>query len=382
MSEQPTKSKRLFDEPEDGHDLFAVVSRGDARLGEVLAETRAIHGLELAEISRHLLIREEYLAAIEKSDFDRLPGPTYAVGFVRSYADFLGLDGVAAVKLFKREREGVEAQATLSFPEPVAESRIPRGAILFVSIVLVIVAYGAWYYLSSRDMSLGDLVPQVPPAMDGAAPSTSSGADSPGAGSAPASGSTADSVAPGEAEPLTPPSGTDAGTPAAAATPEPAATPVPSPGAAPAASAASPPVVAPPTATPPTASSEPPMPDASAPPRPSLVPEPSLTPETASPASGPQSARARPAIEIRAKADSWVQIRGTDGRVVVMRIFRAGDSFKVPDEDGLTLMTGNAGGIEIAVDGTVVPAIGSFGAVRRNVALDPERLRAGTATAR
>jgi len=65
-----------------------------------------------------------------------------------------------------------------------------------------------------------------------------------------------------------------------------------------------------------------------------------------------------------------------------MRIFRAGDSFKVPDEDGLTLMTGNAGGIEIAVGGTVVPAIGPFGAVRRDVALDPGRLRAGAATAR
>jgi cytoskeleton protein RodZ len=77
-----------------------------------------------------------------------------------------------------------------------------------------------------------------------------------------------------------------------------------------------------------------------------------------------------------------VQIRGPDGRVVVMRIFRAGDSFRVPDEDGLTLMTGNAGGIEIVVDGTVVPAIGPFGAVRRNVALDPERLRAGSSTAR
>jgi cytoskeleton protein RodZ len=65
-----------------------------------------------------------------------------------------------------------------------------------------------------------------------------------------------------------------------------------------------------------------------------------------------------------------------------MRIFRAGDSFRVPDEEGLTLMTGNAGAIEIMVDGAGVPAIGPFGAVRRDVALDPERLRAGTAVAR
>jgi cytoskeleton protein RodZ len=130
------------------------------------------------------------------------------------------------------------------------------------------------------------------------------------------------------------------------------------------------------------------MPDAAAPPNsssvlvPSLPPEPSPTPETSSPSGGNQTAAVRTAVEIRAKADSWVQIRGPGGRVVVMRIFRAGDSFRVPDEEGLTLMTGNAGAIEITVDGAAVPAIGPFGAVRRDVALDPERLRAGTAVAR
>jgi cytoskeleton protein RodZ len=42
-------------------------------------------------------------------------------------------------------------------------------------------------------------------------------------------------------------------------------------------------------------------------------------------------------------------------------------------------MTGNAGALEITVDGQVVPAIGPLGAVKRNVALDTERLKAGTA---
>jgi cytoskeleton protein RodZ len=65
-----------------------------------------------------------------------------------------------------------------------------------------------------------------------------------------------------------------------------------------------------------------------------------------------------------------------------MRIFRSGDTFKVPDEKGLTLMTGNAGAIEILVDGTAVPPVGPVGAVRRNVVLDAERLKAGTAVAR
>jgi cytoskeleton protein RodZ len=379
MSDQPTKSKHLFDEPDDGNDVFAAVSRGDARLGEVLAEMRTAHGLELADVSRNLLIREQYLAAIERGDLGKLPGPTYAIGFVRSYADFLGLDGEAAVKLFKNEREGAEAHATLNFPEPVAESRIPRGAVLFVSIILVIIAYGGWYYLSSRDTSLGDLVPQAPQTMNGTAPLAPGAAAPPDTGSAP--GSAADSAAPSGAKPQSPPSGT------AAAAPDATAGPAPARETAPPAATAAPPAASRPTAAPP-ASSEPPMPDASAPPNsssglvPSLPPEPSPTPETSSPSGDNQAAAVRTAVEIRAKADSWVQIRGPGGRVVVMRIFRAGDSFRVPDEEGLTLMTGNAGAIEITVDGAAVPAIGPFGAVRRDVALDPERLRAGTAVAR
>ena len=107
------------------------------------------------------------------------------------------------------------------------------------------------------------------------------------------------------------------------------------------------------------------------------TPEPEAQP---APVTAPaQTASAPAAIEIRAKADSWVQVRGADGRVVVMRILRKGDSYKVPDEKGLTLMTGNAGAIEIAVDGDLVPPIGPFGAVKRDVSLDAARLKAGTA---
>jgi cytoskeleton protein RodZ len=45
----------------------------------------------------------------------------------------------------------------------------------------------------------------------------------------------------------------------------------------------------------------------------------------------------------------------------------------------LSLRTGNAGALEIAVDGRTVPSIGGVGAMRRDVALDPTELAAGTA---
>lgn len=62
--------------------------------------------------------------------------------------------------------------------------------------------------------------------------------------------------------------------------------------------------------------------------------------------------------------------------IVAQRTLHAGDSYRVPDHPGLVLRTGNAAGLEVAVDGRAAPALG--GTVR-NVALDPGRLLAGTA---
>ncbi len=52
----------------------------------------------------------------------------------------------------------------------------------------------------------------------------------------------------------------------------------------------------------------------------------------------------------------------------------AGDRIAVPDLPGLTLFTGNAGGLEIVVDGRPLPSLGPVGAVRRNIPLDLDAL--------
>ena len=82
---------------------------------------------------------------------------------------------------------------------------------------------------------------------------------------------------------------------------------------------------------------------------------------------------------LSARGDSWVQIRAADDSLVMTRTLRAGDSYRVPNLGGLKLMTGNAGALDILVDGQAAPSLGPFGAVRRNVVLDAERLKAGTA---
>ncbi|MCH7633894.1 MAG: DUF4115 domain-containing protein, partial [Proteobacteria bacterium] len=84
-------------------------------------------------------------------------------------------------------------------------------------------------------------------------------------------------------------------------------------------------------------------------------------------------------VILRATRDSWIQVHGADNVLLLTRILRAGDSYRVPNRNGLTLMTGNAGALEILVDGEPVPPIGPFGAVRRDVSLDPNRLKTGSA---
>jgi cytoskeleton protein RodZ len=83
-------------------------------------------------------------------------------------------------------------------------------------------------------------------------------------------------------------------------------------------------------------------------------------------------------VTLRAIKDCWILVRDSDPAqtIVAQRTLHAGDSYRVPDRAGLVLRTGNATGLEVAVDGKVAPALA--GTVR-NVALDPARLLAGTA---
>jgi cytoskeleton protein RodZ len=86
-------------------------------------------------------------------------------------------------------------------------------------------------------------------------------------------------------------------------------------------------------------------------------------------------------IILRARLDSWVQVYAADESLILTRVLQPGDSYRVPDLAGLTLVTGNAGGLEIEVDGAIVPPLGPVGAIRRGIALDAERLLEGTALA-
>ena len=63
------------------------------QIGASLREARTRRGLSSADVQKAIRIRERYLTALEEEKWDLLPGDAYAKGFLRTYAEFLGLDG-------------------------------------------------------------------------------------------------------------------------------------------------------------------------------------------------------------------------------------------------------------------------------------------------
>jgi cytoskeleton protein RodZ len=83
--------------------------------------------------------------------------------------------------------------------------------------------------------------------------------------------------------------------------------------------------------------------DAAVTPSPTATEQASTTPE---PAPVPPAAK----VVIRANRDSWIEIRDKDDAVVLQRVLRQGETFNVPDQKGLVMTTGNAGGIVIELE--------------------------------
>src|SRR5258708_29315037 len=72
-------------------------------VSEILRDRRLECQLDVEHVAQVLRIRPGVLTAIESGEFDQLPGPAYAIGFVRSYATYLGLDSDPLVLRFNAE---------------------------------------------------------------------------------------------------------------------------------------------------------------------------------------------------------------------------------------------------------------------------------------
>lgn len=144
-------------------------------VGQTLREARRRRQIDLAQIEDATKIRGRFLLAIEHEEWGALPGEAYIGGFIRSYANYLGLDGDRLAERHRQEvgvsRPGeslLGADPTQVVPRPARPRRrlAPRTLALLVSaaLVAVLVAVGIF---SGGDESPGTPEPQ--PRRDAAA---------------------------------------------------------------------------------------------------------------------------------------------------------------------------------------------------------------------
>lgn len=356
-------------------------------VGATLRHARSQTGKSLAEVASMLRIRQPYLLALEEGRHKDLPGGAYAIGFLRTYSEFLDLDGEEMLRRFRAEASGdLHPRSELVFPSPVSEGRIPGGAVLFVGLLLAGIAYGGWYLLSSRDTSVAEMVPALPdrltsvlnrPANVTAEPQPAKKAPEPVKLNEPAN------LTPAKETEVVPPAEEEEAKPKPV---EPSPPPVTPP---------APAKVEPVKAEP--AKPEPPKPEpvkaepVKAEPVKVETPKP-VEPTKVEPAKvetpkaePPKAEAAKPSVDhgdsrvvlTAAGDDCWIQVREMDGQLLMSRLLRKGDAYAVPNRPGLTLMVGNAGALDVAVDGKKAPALGAAGQVRRDIRLDPDKLSGG-----
>jgi len=332
MSSQTVSSKTAAKEPR-----IAVVPPS---VGASLRAAREANRQSIDDIAAALRMRPDHIAALEEDDVSRLPGCTYACGFVRCYAKYLGLDSEALLARFKEETPGGVDHAPLVFPEAMDEARAPAGSILAIGAVMALMVYGVWYFTSGGRTSVADGVEAAPARL--AAVLTEK-----------------------KTAPAFPVARADASS--AAQTQVPRASGIESAGITP---RARPQALAQPVAA------QNSVPEDS-------TPQDSVAATSSTPASAaPVSTSPAPAVEasrilLRARTDTWVQIKGMNNDELLLDgILPAGAVFRAPNRDDLVISTGDAGALEITVDGQPVAAIGPLGAVRRQVPLTPEHFLA------
>jgi cytoskeleton protein RodZ len=133
-----------------------------AQLGQLLRETREAKGVTLLDAEHATRIRLAYLEALEAEQFDRLPGDVYARGFLRSYAQFLGLSPETALALYAESTGASPAEKPIinrmhlddSVAVPLRHSA--GGSLLALLLILILasgLALAGWYAYSTYQRS-------------------------------------------------------------------------------------------------------------------------------------------------------------------------------------------------------------------------------------
>jgi cytoskeletal protein RodZ len=100
-------------------------SRGEAEIGRLLEHKRKERGLTLEEVEQATKIRKRYLTGLERDDYAILPDAVYARGFLKTYANYLGLDGEALSRQLKSSTKTRRERGINYNPRPQSDFEKP-----------------------------------------------------------------------------------------------------------------------------------------------------------------------------------------------------------------------------------------------------------------
>lgn len=249
-------------------------------VGQRLADARVARGLSVAEVAAATRLRSTVIERIEAEQFERLDEPVFVRGYLKAFAQVVGLDPADVVAEYMGVEPPVATEASGPAPhkldiftkmgeEPLPARRNPTGLLVALSLI-VLVALIAWVKLGPGASSAEDLLPSQSPSSE-----------------------------------QTP---TDGATPAASETP-------------------------------------------SAEPSSTLDPTPTgVDPSVVT-------------VQVRATAACWFSAVASTGEVLLQKTLQDGDTFTFIDASQITVRIGNAGALQLTVNGVELGALGSDGQV-------------------
>ncbi|MBX9620830.1 MAG: DUF4115 domain-containing protein [Alphaproteobacteria bacterium] len=129
----------------------------DFSIKQLLKETREAQKLSIDDIAQKLRINKNYLRALENNE-ENLTCDVYTIGFLKSYATYLGLDSESLCKEFK-EKAVPQHISPLSFPAPSPGKGMPSHKILALSFSILLAIVGGWWWIEN----LNAPPPYIPP---------------------------------------------------------------------------------------------------------------------------------------------------------------------------------------------------------------------------
>lgn len=337
--------------------------------GETLRKAREANGWTQAEVAMQLRLKVDTLGHLEAGEFDRLPGHTFARGYVRSYANLLGLDPTQMVTAFDQytgtDAKGSQVHSLGHIEQPM---RLPQSVLRFASFVLLLAVVGGgllWWQENSKpgaersaidlehvEVDSADGTTQIHPLDEPQAPATTQGEPpiepalplSPAAPQEPGQ-ALPQSEQPGASVPLAEapetqaaPSTTESGPAAQVSESKPGETGTGT-GTGTGSQTAGERAAVPPSATQPAPAT------------------PAAPAETAAAASEPAAsalATGEGALNIRFTADCWVQVTDASGKVLLSGLKRAGDTVELQGKAPMSVRLGFARGAQLSYNGQPV----------------------------